>query len=162
MSQLQRVSVLGLVPRKAVADDLLGLAKLEREAFPSPWPVHLLAAELDFPTALVWVIEQSESGLAGYAAFRLGPGEVELLRLAVAPGQRQRGLATALAEAGLLEAGERGAESCFLEVRADNQPAIALYRRLGFVATARRQGYYGDGVDALLMAKDLAVARRGS
>lgn len=160
MSHSQAAPFRELQPRTATAGDLPGLVKLEREAFPSPWPVNLLAAELSFPRALVWVIELSDSGLAGYAAFRLGPGEVELLRLAVAPGQRQRGLATALVEAGLREAGERGAESCFLEVRADNLPAIALYRRLGFVATARRPGYYSDGVDAMLMAKGLAVARR--
>jgi ribosomal-protein-alanine N-acetyltransferase len=46
----------------------------------------------------------------------------------------------------------RGARDVFLEVRADNEVAIALYESEGFVTLDRRVGYYQpDGVDALVM-----------
>jgi len=42
----------------------------------------------------------------------------------------------------------------FLEVRASNIPAIALYRRLGFSDAGTRPGYYRNGDDALLLRWD--------
>ncbi len=48
-----------------------------------------------------------------------------------------------------------GVTEVILEVRASNQPALGLYRRLGFVETGRRPGYYMDppepAEDAVLM-----------
>jgi ribosomal protein S18 acetylase RimI-like enzyme len=36
-----------------------------------------------------------------------------------------------------------------------NQPAIALYEKLGFTKVNRKMGYYMDGEDARVMAKSL-------
>ena len=38
-----------------------------------------------------------------------------------------------------------------LEVAADNDPALGLYQRFGFVDEGRRPGYYGNGIDAVIM-----------
>ncbi len=45
----------------------------------------------------------------------------------------------------------RGARRVFLEVRADNVAAIALYRKLGFVEVGRFYHYYATGMHALRM-----------
>jgi len=50
----------------------------------------------------------------------------------VAPEHRRRGLASALLEALLDWAAERGATTAYLQVREDNAAALALYSRLGF------------------------------
>jgi ribosomal protein S18 acetylase RimI-like enzyme len=50
----------------------------------------------------------------------------------VAPEQRRRGLGTVVLDAMLTWAAERGATSAYLQVRADNRPALALYGTLGF------------------------------
>ena len=42
----------------------------------------------------------------------------------------------------------------FLEVSADNIPAQKLYKKNGYVKIGVRPKYY-DGVDAILMSKDL-------
>ncbi len=39
-----------------------------------------------------------------------------------------------------------------LEVKKDNQPAIHLYKKYGFIQTAIRKGYY-QGIDGLLMER---------
>jgi ribosomal-protein-alanine N-acetyltransferase len=92
---------------------------------------------------------------AGYAAFRHAAGEAELLRLAVVPGERRRGIAQALVAEGLERLEREGVQVCFLEVRVDNVSAVALYERLGFARIGRRRGYYRDGTDALIFALEL-------
>lgn len=146
--------------RAAVPGDLDRLAELEQLCFPDPWPVHLVGQELRNPSTLVLVALAEAEGqppapVAGYASFRQGGGEAELLRLAVDPAARRRGLARALIDAGLARLRPAGVERCFLEVRPDNHPAIDCYLAMGFRYAGRRAGYYRDGTDALVYARAL-------
>ena len=60
----------------------------------------------------------------------------------------------------LRQAANAGAQAMFLEVDEHNAPALALYRRLGFVKVGQRSGYYrrGDGsrATAVVMRKALS------
>jgi ribosomal protein S18 acetylase RimI-like enzyme len=59
----------------------------------------------------------------------------------------------------ITEADARGAAQVFLEVRADNPNARALYDSLGFEQIAVRKNYYQpDNVDAQVMRLDVANA----
>ena len=59
--------------------------------------------------------------------------------------------------AALTDAAEAaGCERIMLEVRADNAPAMAMYKKYGFSEISVRRGYYG-GVDAIIMERSLAV-----
>jgi [ribosomal protein S18]-alanine N-acetyltransferase len=143
--------------RTARPDDVDRIAWLEQIGFPDPWPRELLGYELTHPMSIVLVAVWAE-GLpaAGYASFRKGSGEAELLRLAVAPGERRRGVARALIAGGLELLRPLGIETCFLEVRPSNEGAIAFYREMGFERIGRRKGYYRDGSDALVYARRVA------
>lgn len=92
----------------------------------------------------------------GFAIGRSIAGEAELITIAVDPGARRQGTGRALLTA--FEA-EADADHLFLEVAADNAPAIALYRSAGWQDTGRRKAYYkrptGPAVDALTMSKTL-------
>ena len=44
-----------------------------------------------------------------------------------------------------------------LEVRDDNLAAQKLYARHGFRSMGRRRGYYGPGLDAVVMERHLRV-----
>jgi N6-L-threonylcarbamoyladenine synthase len=56
----------------------------------------------------------------------------------------------------IAQARQLGSTETFLEVRADNPVAAALYESLGFVAIDRRKAYYQpDGVDAIVMRAEL-------
>jgi len=140
--------------RPAVPADLDRIAWLEANGFPDPWPRELLAHEIGHPASIVLVASLGPGApAAGYASFRQGGGEAELLRLAVAAGERRRGVASALVTAGLERLRRGGIERCFLEVRTNNFGAIAFYRALGFERTGRRPAYYRDGSDALVYSR---------
>lgn len=154
----------GVAVRPAAEADLPALASLEAGSFTGPgspaWSRDLLAGELAQPTALVLVAVGEGPGPIGYAAFRhVGP-ESELLRVAVAPAARKRGVGRALVEDGLARLRERGVATCFLEVRPTNAPALALYEPLGFRTVDRRRRYFADGADALVLRLELGQPNR--
>src|SRR5262249_47141567 len=97
----------------------------------------------------------------GVILCRVAAGEMEVLTLGVTPAARRRGVAQALMAAALPAARDLGAEEVFLEVAVDNDPAIALYERLGFRKAGLRKSYYDLGprgfMDALVMRLDLSA-----
>lgn len=119
--------------------------------FPRPWSAKEFAGLLasDFCDLV--------SAEAGFALIRTIAGESELLTIAVAPEARRQGLGRAVLGQAVQAARAKGADEMFLEVAADNRPAIWLYESSGFSAVGRRAGYYrqpdGHRVDAVLMAR---------
>jgi ribosomal-protein-alanine N-acetyltransferase len=148
--------------RPASLVDLERITWLETTCFADPWPAPLLRGEFVHPGAVLLVAGSDIDAPGGYACLRLGGGEAELLRVAVAPAARRQGLATALITSGLARVGRAGARRCHLEVRVDNAPARAVYERLGFTATGTRPRYYRDGTDALIYSRLLTAAEAGA
>ena len=64
------------------------------------------------------------------------------------------GLGRLLTERLLKALRRRGAARIYLEVQADNLPAISLYRKLGFRDLKTLAHYYAKGVPALRMVLD--------
>lgn len=148
---MEAFSPAGPLVRPARAEDLSRIAALEEASFRDSWPGEMIAHELTHPRALLLVATWAEGQpVSGYISFRAGVDEAELLRLAVDPAERRRGVARALLEAGFDRLRGQGVKTCFLEVRQDNEGAIAFYRDLGFERAGRRRGYYRDGTDALI------------
>jgi ribosomal protein S18 acetylase RimI-like enzyme len=76
------------------------------------------------------------------------------MTVGVVPAARRAGIGRRLLDVLLVEAVRRGAREAFLEVRADNDAARAMYRGAGFDEIGIRRGYYAGGkVDAVTMHK---------
>ncbi|MGI9074666.1 MAG: GNAT family N-acetyltransferase [Bryobacteraceae bacterium] len=126
------------VIRSATFNDGPALVKIELQSFADPsWDLPsffkytCFVAEVHGTIAAFLVSREVSPALDGALPQR------EILNLAVAPGYRGTGLATALLKHELsLQA------THFLEVRESNLAAQALYRKCGFVVTGRRRGYY--------------------
>ncbi len=134
-------------------DQAGALARLHAAAFDPAWPEAEMAELLRGAGSMALALE------AGFILIRVLPPEAEVITLAVAPEARRRGMGRALLRAALDAAEAAGAEAIFLEVAADNQPALALYAGEGFGEVGRRRGYYprpcGAGADALLLRRTL-------
>ena len=77
---------------------------------------------------------------AGVALTVFGDGWVGLFNMAVTRALRRQGIGLALLQAAAGWAATRRAAGIYLQVMADNQPAVALYARAGF-ATAYHYHY---------------------
>ena len=102
----------------------------------------------------------------GYAVVSIagpeGDAQAEVQNIAVAPDHQRRGLGTLLLHDLIARARRRGATELFLDVRAGNEAAIALYRGFGFTELARRAAYYGPGLDAVVMRLGLGAEALGT
>ena len=90
----------------------------------------------------------------GFIVWRTVCDEAEIITIGVHPAARGDGIATAMLTLMEHETKKAGAKTIFLEVSAENAPAIALYKKCGFIPNGRRPKYY-DGVDAVLMKKEI-------
>jgi len=88
--------------------------------------------------------------VAGFLVTRqVGPGEREILNLAVDPAERRLGIAQMLLRHALALA----ETTWFLEVRASNQAAILLYESVGFRLAGRRSGYYQEPAEEAIVMR---------
>ncbi|WP_344378295.1 ribosomal protein S18-alanine N-acetyltransferase [Agromyces tropicus] len=153
--------------RRAGLDDLAAIMRLERETFAGDaWSESAMRSELSGAHTyyLVAIDDARPADPVAYAGLLAprGSGQGDIQTIAVDTAHRGRGLGRALMHALIDEARRREATEVFLEVRADNPVAQALYESLGFVGIGVRRGYYQpDGVDAIAMRLEVppAVAR---
>jgi ribosomal-protein-alanine N-acetyltransferase len=97
--------------------------------------------------------EGERSGIVGFAVASVLAPESELELIAVCPEAQRRGVARRLFEDLAAELSAAGAAEVNLEVRAGNRAALGLYRKLGFVESGRRKGYYQNPVDDALQLR---------
>ena len=135
------------------------VAELEKICFSSPWSAATLREGLANPHILFYVAE-GESGVLGYAGMYHVLDEGYIANIAVFPAYRRQGVAQALLGALNGYAAGNGMAFLTLEVRASNEPAVALYRKNGFEQKGRRRGFYTlPSEDALIMTKTYPAAR---
>ena len=139
-----------IVDITAVSRDLAvrSIAQLEGELFGrGAWNANMVREELDAParTYLLDVLGEAEQAVVrGYAGFWYDGEDAELMTIGVGKAYQRQGIAAALLQALVDEAKRQGASRMLLEVRVDNDPALALYQRFGF-----------EGIDAYTMSLDL-------
>lgn len=95
--------------------------------------------------------------LVGFIEFSKSFESVDIIDIVVEPTYRRKGIATKLLNH--LIDNNRDVDSIFLEVRDDNKDAIEFYLVNNFEVINKRKAYYKDGVDALIMKRDVANER---
>ena len=163
------------------AQDLADVAAMEQEMFSDAWSLETLTDTIRYSynhillistegdirplvseedVADSFVVGEEEQKIAGYLIYAHPSDEAELHRIAILPEYRRHGLARKLMAELLLRTGHVSVEDSqvpnakplFLEVRAGNTAAIALYLANHFQEIDRRKNYYHNpDEDAVVM-----------
>ncbi len=133
--------------------DVPAAQALEQRLFPhDAWTVEQFWSELAQPNRRYVAIVQEREVLAYAGLSRVG-SDADVQTVAVDSEHQGRGLAREMLHELLSQADQTGVTHTFLEVREDNSAARGLYARLGFQDISRRQRYYPDGADAIIMRR---------
>lgn len=144
--------------------DLLEVVEIEESSGLSRWGWDAYYGELARPRETVMLVARplplerriAEFRILGFIAARLTANELHINNMAVRVHWRKYGIGAQLLGSALEEGKCRGAQLSFLEVRASNGAAQALYSKFGFSASGRRPHYYADPTeDALVMTAAL-------
>jgi len=134
---------------------------IEAVAYAFPWSrgnfIDSLAA--GYPAR---VLQGAQGELLGYFVAMSGVDEMHLLNITVAPAVQGRGHARLMVDALTALCRTHNAQRLWLEVRASNARARAMYAHLGFTQVGMRKGYYpapfGRREDAVVMSLRIEAA----
>jgi ribosomal-protein-alanine N-acetyltransferase len=144
--------------------DLLEVVEIEEASGLSRWGWNAYYTELMQEGCVLMFVARGlddeilSSGvrIKGFIASRLTADELHVNNVAVRGEYRRLGIGSALLKTVLEESRRMGAQLAFLEVRASNGPAQALYKRCGFSIAGRRRNYYSEPTeDALIMSRTI-------
>ncbi|MEV4578597.1 ribosomal protein S18-alanine N-acetyltransferase [Nonomuraea jabiensis] len=137
--------------------DLPAVMSIERATFPlDAWSEGMMRGELaEMPRSRHYLVALVDGEIIGYAGLAAAADQADVQTIAVLEKHQGTGVGGAMLTELLAEAGRRGAREIFLEVRADNPRAQAVYRHYGFEEIGTRRRYYDDGTDAIMMRRNL-------
>ena len=143
-----------VVIRNLTTADVPAILKiLQESAEAAPWSTESLLASTELEA---W-IAHLDGYIAGFLIGRIAADEFEILNMAVSRAHRRFGVASKLLESAVKFSQNAGATRAYLEVRASNAAAIALYTRRGFTQCGRRPNYYPAPIeDAILLSLSLS------
>lgn len=122
--------------------------KLNYSMFPNIWEYDVL--QDDYNDSKYIVIKQNEE-IYGFAGFRTIFEEMEIMNIVTKVDKRNQGFASNMLSYILRYAHNHEMEKINLEVNENNLPAIKLYKTYGFQVVGKRNAYYKDGGNAILM-----------
>lgn len=142
-----------LTIREMTEEDIVFVSRIEEECFSMPWKPDDFKEMIERDN-MTYVVALFDNEIIGGAGLRCIVGDGEITNVAITEKYRGRGFSRPMLEA-LIEKGEEMACEAFtLEVRVSNEPAIRLYKSLGFVEEGVRPGFYEHPrEDALILWK---------
>lgn len=133
-------------------EDVDVVMSIEPHIYSHPWTRGNFTDSLQSGYS-AWVMMHGQK-IIGYALMMMVLDEAHLLNLSIAKSYQKQGLGRLLLEHMITTSKNHRAANMFLEVRASNVSAIALYENIGFNEMSVRRGYYpaaNGREDAVLM-----------
>ncbi len=136
--------------RRMLYSDLSEVLAIENVCFSDPWPEFAFLQALASSSCYLRIVRKNGRVIGYLIGYMTGP-EIHIANVAVSPRFRRQGVAKQLLF-DVLGNTDIGCTYAILDVRESNDPAIRLYRSLGFRMIGRRPRYYRHPVeDALVM-----------
>ena len=139
------------------AEDLDALWRLDQNCFPPgiSYSKPELRSYIRRPGSFTLVAtDANQDSVAGFIVVQCGPtGHV--ITIDVDPAARRAGIGSLLLQAAEDRLRREGSRAAGLETAVDNLAALAFYKRHGYNVVRTWPRYYSNGVDALVMRKEL-------
>ncbi len=149
--------------------DLGAVVEIEKQLFPDPWNLAQFKEELvGVPKTRSYFVAElaATQKVVGFAGLFCpgGGADADIQTISVSAQYQGNGIGQGLLDLLISVAIERNAPAVFLEVRAENEQARALYAKNGFTQISVRKNYYQNPQphnkrsDAIIMQKTLGAA----
>lgn len=146
-----------MIVRKANEQDTARIAEIERAVFSDAWSESGILEEMNQKTGEIYVAVENDI-VIGYVIAYTVLDEGDILRVAVCPEFRRRGVARTLLNAVISEGAAHGIILWHLEVRESNTAALSLYRAYGFLKDGSRKDFYENPKEnAILMSLSMEI-----
>lgn len=137
-------------------DDIQNVIDGEEKVFGNSLGFDMLYTELKAnPYAFYFVLEVDKK-FGGYIGTWIEQDHSEIINFFVLEEYQGNGFGKMMLEFVIELISSVGVPSISLEVRPSNEKAVKLYEKYGFIFSHRRERYYRDGEDALVLIKEVA------
>ena len=128
-------------------DNISSILNVDKDSFSKEWKEEDYRKLNENYSLAIYIFEEGNN-ILGFAVFMDSFDVIELVRIGVLKEYRNKGIAYKIIEEAI-----RGiSKNIILEVREKNEPAINLYKKIGFKEISKRKSYYKDtGEDAIIM-----------
>lgn len=128
-------------------DNISSILDVDKNSFSKEWKEEDYRKLNENYSLAIYIFEEGNN-ILGFAVFMDSFDVIELVRVGVLKEHRNKGIAYKIIEEAI-----RGiSKNIILEVREKNEPAINLYKKIGFKEISKRKSYYKDtGEDAIIM-----------
>jgi ribosomal-protein-alanine N-acetyltransferase len=139
--------------------DVSEVAQIEELCGLSRWGASAYQREIAKNPRSIMLVARLHEGnhtgprVLGFLCSQVVADEWHIYNVASHPEYRRRSISWRLMREGAARARDMGATVGFLEVRASNQSALALYEKLGFVPVDRRKAYYRQPVEDCIVMR---------
>ncbi len=139
--------------RNMLQKDIKSVAELEKQCFSQPWSENSLKESLESKSYYFLVAEEVDE-VIGYMGITIILEEADVTNIAVNSKYRRQGIAETLIHCMFQDCKQKGIQAMTLEVRVSNEPAIQLYKKMGFCSAGIRKNFYQKPIeDAMIMWK---------
>ena len=148
--------------RIAEREDIVSFLAIERDVYAgdTPWTFSHFEHEIKTNDLAIFLTAEADGKIVGFIGARVVPekNSVHLSNLGVFRTYQRQGIGSNLVKRLAELMRQLGLDSLTLEVKRNNLPAQAMYRKLGFETKEILPGYYENKLDGLWMVKQLAPA----
>lgn len=130
--------------------------EIDKSAFnATAWSLATFWSELTQQNRYYLALVDEKKEIVGFGGVAFNGVDADIQTMVIKPEYQKKGYGKQLLDALLEKVKEHKSNRVFLEVVADNKPAISLYISRKFEQIARRSNYYSNGSDAVIMQLDL-------
>jgi ribosomal-protein-alanine N-acetyltransferase len=130
--------------------DLDSALLIEIECYPDPWTEGKFIGSLSNKNTIANIVTVGDT-IVGYCFSIVCVDYADILNICIHPDYQRMGLGSDLLDYQTEQLLVTGIKSILLEVRESNLAAMLYYEKNGFEAIDRRNKYYRNGEDAIIM-----------